>query len=107
MAISDADNAAISEIGQTCISDAWLAGRCGRRCWRGRNQLVSQADSERSRRPHSQSHGLEHHAGRHVALPTRTLATTPASSARRLRRHSRFSPPHDRAQPCRGDFVTV
>ena len=46
--------------------------------------------------------------GRHLALPTRTLATTPASSARRLRRHSRqFSPPHDRANLCRGDFVTV
>src|SRR6478736_500141 len=39
MVISDADNAAFSEIGQTCIFDAWLAGRCGRRCWRGRNQV--------------------------------------------------------------------
>jgi hypothetical protein len=30
MAISTADNAAVSEIGQTSISDEWLAGRCGR-----------------------------------------------------------------------------
>ena len=52
MAISDSDNAAaFSEISQTRIFDAWLVGRCGRRCWRGCNQLVSQAGSERSRRP--------------------------------------------------------
>ena len=65
-----------SRLGQTCIFDVWLVVGCGRHCWRGRNQSVSQADSERSRRPPSQSHRLEHHAGRHVALPTRTLATT-------------------------------
>ena len=66
MVISDADNAAFSEIGQTCIFDAWLADRCGRRCWRGRNQLVSQADSERSRLPH-QSHRLGGEHGARVA----------------------------------------
>ena len=58
--------------------------------------------------PRSQSRRLEHHAGRDVARPTRTLGTTPSIFGATLRGHSRqFSPPHDRAEPCRGDFVTV
>ena len=77
------------------------------RCWRRRNQLVYQADSEGSRRPRSQSHRLEHHAGCRMTRPTRTLGTTPHIFGP-LRRPSRqFSPRHDRANLARGDFVTV
>ena len=58
--------------------------------------------------PRSPAHRLEHHAGRHVARPTRTLSTTPSIfGAPPPKALAAVQPATRPGQLCRVAFVTV